>query len=127
MNDRLTALRLFVRVAQTGSSDGSPGHVDAVEGRLVVTANEGVVVAALAGPDIMTAAAGGCTKEVAAGQLVRLLPDWDMGSVELHAVFASGKAAKPGARAFADFLVAKIGRARTAPRQCAIARRRGRR
>ena len=31
-----------------------------------------------------------------------------MGSVEMHAVFAAGRAAKPSARAFAEFLIAEF-------------------
>ncbi|MGF6603068.1 hypothetical protein P3T23_007821 [Paraburkholderia sp. GAS448] len=35
------------------------------------------------------------------------VPDWHMGVIELHAAFAAGRAAKPSARAFADFLAAE--------------------
>jgi hypothetical protein len=34
-----------------------------------------------------------------------LLPDWDLGNIEAHALFASGQAAKPAARAFVEHLV----------------------
>jgi hypothetical protein len=34
-----------------------------------------------------------------------------MGDIELHAVFPAGKAAKPAARAFVDFLIAELGEA----------------
>jgi DNA-binding transcriptional LysR family regulator len=47
-----------------------------------------------------------CRREVERGELIRLLPGWDAGTVELSAVFASGRAAKPSARAFVDYLVA---------------------
>jgi DNA-binding transcriptional LysR family regulator len=43
--------------------------------------------------------------ELDRGSLVRVLPDWDAGSVELNAVFSNGKAAKPAARALVDYLV----------------------
>jgi DNA-binding transcriptional LysR family regulator len=43
--------------------------------------------------------------EVEAGQLVRVLSDWDLGSMEVNAVFVSGKTINPAARAFTDFLV----------------------
>ena len=36
------------------------------------------------------------------------VPDWHMGVIVLHAVFAAGRAAKPSARAFADFLAAEL-------------------
>ena len=40
-------------------------------------------------------------KSDASGALVRVPPDWQMGSVEIHAVFLAGQAVKPSARAFA--------------------------
>jgi DNA-binding transcriptional LysR family regulator len=51
---------------------------------------------------------GACLKELGDGTLVRVLPDWDMGAIELHAVFAAGRAAKPAARAFADFYAGNL-------------------
>ena len=43
-------------------------------------------------------------KEISEGLLVRVLADWDMGEVELLAVFPARKAAKPSTRAFVDLL-----------------------
>jgi hypothetical protein len=37
-----------------------------------------------------------------------LLPEWDAGTVELNAVYANGRAAKPSARAFVDYLIAAL-------------------
>jgi hypothetical protein len=42
------------------------------------------------------------------GALVRILSDWDFGSMEVNALFVSGKIIKPAARAFTDFLVAEL-------------------
>jgi len=42
--------------------------------------------------------------DIASAVLVRLLPDWKMAGIERHALFPSGQAAKPAARAFADYL-----------------------
>jgi hypothetical protein len=42
------------------------------------------------------------------GSLVQVLADWDMGSIDLHAIFPGGKAAKPSAKSFAAFLVAEF-------------------
>jgi DNA-binding transcriptional LysR family regulator len=39
---------------------------------------------------------------------VRVLPDWDFGSMEVNALFVSGKTIKPAARAFADFLLREL-------------------
>jgi len=51
---------------------------------------------------------GACRRELESGELVRLLPEWDAGRVELNAVYASGRAAKPSARAFVDHLIAAL-------------------
>jgi DNA-binding transcriptional LysR family regulator len=73
-----------------------------VDDRLVVTFNEVGLAAAVAGLVSMTV--GAARKEISEGLLVRLLADWDMGEVELRAVFPARKAAKPSARAFVDLL-----------------------
>ena len=44
------------------------------------------------------------------------VPDWQMGVIKLHAVFADGRAAKPPAYAFTDFLAAEL--AKTALARC---------
>jgi DNA-binding transcriptional LysR family regulator len=51
-----------------------------------------------------------CRRELKTGELVRVLPEWDAGTVELNAVYASGRAAKPSARAFVDYLIAALPR-----------------
>ena len=74
-----------------------------VNGRLVVTFNEvGLAAAGLGLVSITVGAAA--RKEISEGLLVRVLADWDMGEVELLAVFPARKAAKPSARAFVDLL-----------------------
>jgi len=75
-----------------------------LEGRLVVSANEGVVAAAVAGLGIATTGIIATRKEIANRSLVRVLPDWQMGSVDVHAVFPAGRAVKPAARALADHI-----------------------
>jgi DNA-binding transcriptional LysR family regulator len=76
-----------------------------VEGRLMVRTSESAIAAATAGLGIVMTPLGACRKELERGELIRLLPEWDAGSVELNAVFPSGRAAKPSARAFVDYLV----------------------
>jgi len=78
-----------------------------VGGRLTATVNEVATAAAVAGLGLTSMASVGCRGEIENGSLVRVLADWDMGSVELHAVFPDGRGAKPAARTFADFLVAE--------------------
>ena len=79
-----------------------------VESRLTATVHEGAIAAAVAGLGIISSVQGGCSRELASGALIRVLPDWEMETVELHAVFASGHAAKPSARAFAEFLIVEL-------------------
>ena len=78
-----------------------------VGGRLTATVNEAATAAVVAGLGLASMAQVGCQRELADGSLVRVLADWDMGAVDLHAVFPGGRAVKPSARAFADFLVAE--------------------
>jgi DNA-binding transcriptional LysR family regulator len=75
-----------------------------IEGRLRIPALEGALNAAIAGMGIVMAATGAIRPELEKGSLVRVLPDWDMGSVDMHAVFTAGRAAKPSARALITYL-----------------------
>jgi DNA-binding transcriptional LysR family regulator len=68
-----------------------------------------LTAAAVAGLGLASMASVGCRSEIEKGSLVRVLSDWDMGAIELHAVFPGGRGAKPSARAFVDFLVAESG------------------
>ena len=79
-----------------------------VQSRLTATVHEGTIAAAVAGLGIISSVLGGCSRELASGTLVRVLSDWELETVELHAVFASGHAAKPSARAFAEFLLVEL-------------------
>jgi DNA-binding transcriptional LysR family regulator len=80
-----------------------------IDGRLTISLNEAATAAAVAGLGIVSMTLGGCRAELTSGKLVRVLPDWDMGLVVLHALFGVGRAAKPAARAFADFLIDTLG------------------
>ena len=55
----------------------------------------GAIAAAVEGLGIVMTPLGACRRELERGELVRLLPEWDAGMVELNAVYASGRAAKP--------------------------------
>ena len=76
-----------------------------VEGQLTVTVNEAATASALAGLGIITTSFWGCKSELESGKLVQLLNDWEIGTVEVNAVLAGGRNAKPSARAFTDYLV----------------------
>ena len=74
-----------------------------VEGRFVLNGAEGATAAAVAGLGIVSNGALAMLKEFESGLLVRVLPDWAMGTAEVHVILAAGRAAKPSARVFSDF------------------------
>jgi DNA-binding transcriptional LysR family regulator len=75
-----------------------------VEPALVATVNEVSIAAAIAGLGLVSMTDRACWRELTEGSLVRVLEGWDMGTVPLNAIFPAGRAAKPSARAFADFV-----------------------
>ena len=79
-----------------------------VDSRLAITIKEGATASAVAGLGITASSENLTQAELEVGQLVRVLPDWDFGSMEVNALFVSGKAIKPAARAFADFLLREL-------------------
>jgi DNA-binding transcriptional LysR family regulator len=76
-----------------------------VECRLTTNSNEGAVAAAVAGLGVVSTGYWGSRKELEDGRLAPVLPDWRREPVELNAVYAAGRAAKPAARLFTDFLI----------------------
>jgi hypothetical protein len=67
-----------------------------VNSRLVATYNEVGLAAAVAGLGLVSMTAGAARKEVAQGLLVRVLEDWDMGEIELYAVFPRRQGGEAG-------------------------------
>jgi DNA-binding transcriptional LysR family regulator len=80
----------------------------AVQGRLMTTMKEVATVAAVAGLGLVSMTLGACRKEFEEGSLVRVLPEWDMGAIDVHAVFPTAKGIKASARAFTEFLVSEF-------------------
>ena len=76
-----------------------------VDGRLLVSLNEAAIAAAVAGLGIVQTSRWGCRAELDGGALTRVLPYWDAGQLELHAVFPAAHAAKPSARSFVEHLM----------------------
>jgi DNA-binding transcriptional LysR family regulator len=70
-----------------------------VEGRFVLNGGEGATAGAL-----------GMLKELQSGQLVRVLAEWEMGTADINVVLPAGRAAKPSARAFTEFVSAELQR-----------------
>jgi DNA-binding transcriptional LysR family regulator len=79
-----------------------------VDSQLAITINEGVTASAVAGLGIAASSESSAQAELEAGKLVRVLADWDFGSMEVNALFVSGRTIKPAARAFADFLFTEL-------------------
>jgi len=87
--------------------DGKATSVRVV-GRVRVTAIEAATAAAVAGLGIVSMGHLACRAELEGGALVRVLPDWEMGHADVKAILTAGRAAKPAARAFVEFLVAEL-------------------
>jgi len=77
-------------------------------GRLTVSSKQAAIAAAAAGLGIVSIPFWLCRPELASGALVQVLADWQIEPIELHAIFAAGRAAKPSARAFADYLAGAL-------------------
>jgi DNA-binding transcriptional LysR family regulator len=80
-----------------------------VDARFVFDSNEAGVAAAVAGLGIVSSGLLGCAQELQAGVLARVLQDWDIGSGDIHAILPAGRAAKPSARLFANFMASLLG------------------
>jgi DNA-binding transcriptional LysR family regulator len=83
--------------------DGATASIR-IEGRLRIPAFEGALAAANAGLGIVLTSLAASRREFETGSLVQVLQGWDLGSVDLHAIFTGGRAAKPSARALVNFL-----------------------
>jgi DNA-binding transcriptional LysR family regulator len=108
--DDLATHRAITGVSGVGSgwTFRRPGHDDVtvrLDGQVLANQNEAAVAAAVAGLGIVAMTREGCRAEIESGALVELLPDWSRGDIDVHAVFPGGRAAKPSAKAFAEFLV----------------------
>jgi DNA-binding transcriptional LysR family regulator len=79
-----------------------------VDSQLAITINEGATASAVAGLGIAASSENSARAELEAGQLTRVLPEWDFGSMELNALFVNGKSVKPAARALTDFLIKEL-------------------
>lgn len=104
----LVSLRLITgphnRLASFTFRKGTRTVTVRLEPSIVTTQNEVATATALAGLGVVSMSLGGCRDELNAGRLVHVLPEWDLGAIDLHAVFAAARAARPAARAFATFL-----------------------
>ncbi len=66
--------------------------------------NEGLIAAAAAGFGITSTSGWACRRELENGTLVRLLNDWSLAGIPVHAYFPMGHATRAAARAAIDHL-----------------------
>lgn len=88
-----------------------------VEGRIVLNGMDAAAAAAVAGLGILSTGDLSVIDELGTGRLVRVLSDWEMGSVDINVVLPAGRAAKPSARAFSDFMKSDFPELRVARRR----------
>jgi len=79
-----------------------------VHGPLRVSAAEGVRAAVLAGMGVAIASAWMFTPELASGAVRAVLPDWSLPTIDLWAVYPTGRMPSAKARAFAAFVEAEL-------------------
>ena len=79
-----------------------------VQGRIVTDSGPGVQASVLAGLGIGMASIGMFRDELKTGSVVRLLPQYEMEPVEVHAVFPGGPRPSQKVRAFVDFLASEL-------------------
>lgn len=75
----------------------------AVSGRVRLTAAEGVRAAVLAGMGLAIASEWMWTPELASGAVISVLDDWSLPTIDLWALFPTGRMASAKARAFVAF------------------------
>jgi DNA-binding transcriptional LysR family regulator len=80
-----------------------------VKGRVQVASAEGVVACVKAGLGIAIASQWMCRAELERGELERILRDYELDPVEVHAVYPAGRRPSPKVRTFSDYLSAKLG------------------
>jgi DNA-binding transcriptional LysR family regulator len=67
--------------------------------------NEGAIAAAAAGFGVTSTSGWACRRELESGALVRLLPEWTLAGIPVHAYFPMGRATRAAARTAIDHLV----------------------
>jgi DNA-binding transcriptional LysR family regulator len=89
---------------------GDDSHLVKVEARFLMTSAEAAIACAREGLGIARVATLMCAPELAAGQLVPLLPGYALEPVDLHAVFPAGRVPSQKVRLFTAFLAQILAR-----------------
>jgi DNA-binding transcriptional LysR family regulator len=80
----------------------------AVEGRVQVATADGVIACVKAGLGIAVASRWMCRAELDRGEVQRILRDYELDSVDVHAIYPAGPRPSPKVRAFSDYLAAAL-------------------
>jgi DNA-binding transcriptional LysR family regulator len=80
-----------------------------VAARLKVSAAEALVAAARAGLGCALVSERMVARELASGELVAVLEDWDAGGSDVWAIFPAGRRPTARARTFVDWLAQALG------------------
>jgi len=80
-----------------------------IKGRVRLTAAEGVRAAVFDGLGLAVASEWMFAPEIASGRVRRVLQDWHLPTIDLWAVFPSGRNVSTKARAFANFIEQELG------------------
>jgi DNA-binding transcriptional LysR family regulator len=86
-----------------------------VKGRVRVTAAEGVREAVFAGLGLVIASEWMFEPELERGTVRAVLQDWELPSIELWAIFPTGRRASAKARSFASFIEAQLAKGKRPP------------
>jgi DNA-binding transcriptional LysR family regulator len=97
----------FGRESWSFSRNGTVTSVD-VRGRIYTDSGPGLFASVVAGLGIAIASTAMCAAEVKAGTLKRLLPNYKLEPVEVHAVFPAGPRLSTKVRAFVEFLAKEL-------------------
>ncbi|HJZ14042.1 MAG TPA: LysR substrate-binding domain-containing protein [Stellaceae bacterium] len=80
-----------------------------VEGRVQVASAEGVMACVRAALGIAVVSRWMCRAELERGDVRQILPDYELDSVDVHALYPAGPRPSPKVRAFSDYLAAELG------------------
>lgn len=88
---------------------GEDRRVIDVRGRIQVSAAEGIRTAVLSGLGLAMASEWMFEPEIAGGEVVTILNQWHMPTMDLWAIFPTGRLASAKARAFVDYFIQVFG------------------
>jgi DNA-binding transcriptional LysR family regulator len=80
----------------------------AVEGQVRVETAEGIIASVKASLGITVASLWMCRAELERGEISRILPEYELDPVELHAVYPAGRRPSPKVRAISDYLAKEL-------------------